>query len=490
MKSIIYITMLSLVMYSCYEDQGNYSYQPVNEIMVKGIPPTVTVTQFSTLSLVPSLEHSLIEEAGDLEYLWYVSRENGQVDTLSQELNMNMPVNLYPGTYKACFVVVQKAFGIFSKVPFQLVVEGQFGQGLLVLSEFGGYADLTYWERSGTVIEDVYGKVNGGEHLGTHPYKVCYMFKGYYLPAFITVMCQDGQGGCALSPVDFTKFRDYAGLFYQAPEQLKPEGYGYSNYSNYDETAFGDLYNDYIINNGQLHERSTYVGWYQPACAVEQDYELSGFTFMGMMQYIFYDNRNGQFLQKNSWPPNSFSIVELPENYCKGLRLLYADRGFAGADYPHYYCVFSDDALGEYYFMEVLLSPAGFKPLKKEKILFQPGKDTPFAASYTTEAMFYGQGNRLFCYDTGNGISSCVYDELGDNDRITALYLLPQYGEGSADTGEITLLQVKLFVGVSTPGEEREGSVYEFEVNLDNSLTFIRKKEHIAGKIVSMTWKF
>lgn len=91
----------------------------------------------------------------------------------------------------------------------------------------------------------------------------------------------------------------------------------------------------FIINNGQLHERSTYVGWYQPAYAVDQDYRLSEYTFMGMMQYIFYDNEHSQFLQKTSWPPNSFSVVEVPEGYFRDLYLVYADRGFAGTDYPH-----------------------------------------------------------------------------------------------------------------------------------------------------------
>ena len=56
-------------------------------------------------------------------------------------------------------------------------------------------------------------KVNPGLHLGRNPYRVCYMFKGYSIPAFVTVMCHDEQGGCALNPVDFTKFKDYAELF-------------------------------------------------------------------------------------------------------------------------------------------------------------------------------------------------------------------------------------------------------------------------------------
>ena len=490
MKSIIYIGLLLLTLTSCQEDKGNYTYRNINEISVTGIAATKTVTQFSILGMSPVINQTMPVSADDLEYLWYVDRGNGKIDTLSQELNIQTPVNLYPYTYEAYFVVIQKSTGIFTKVPFKLVVESQLGQGLLVLSDLNGYANLAYWERSGEVVQDVYEKVNPGLHLGRNPYRVCYMFKGYSIPAFVTVMCHDEQGGCALNPVDFTKFKDYAELFYQTPDPLHPDGYGYSNYFNYDETAFGDLYNDFIINNGQLHERSTYVGWYQPAYAVDQDYRLSEYTFMGMMQYIFYDNEHSQFLQKTSWPPNSFSVVEVPEGYFRDLYLVYADRGFAGTDYPHYYCVFKEKTTSDHYFVEVLMSPSGFKPLKKEKIGFAVQEDMPFAVSFTTSAIFYGVGNELYCYDTGNGRSVSCYNEFGSGAEITALYLVPQYGESSQYPGETVLSAVKLFVGVSLPGQEREGSVFEFEVNLDNTLTFIRKKEHIAGKIVSMTWKY
>ena len=383
MKSIIYIGLLLLTLTSCQEDKGNYTYRNINEISVTGIAATKTVTQFSILGMSPVINQTMPVSADDLEYLWYVDRGNGKIDTLSQELNIQTPVNLYPDTYEAYFVVIQKSTGIFTKVPFKLVVESQLGQGLLVLSDLNGYANLAYWERSGEVVQDVYEKVNPGLHLGRNPYRVCYMFKGYSIPAFVTVMCHDEQGGCALNPVDFTKFKDYAELFYQTPDPLHPDGYGYSNYFNYDETAFGDLYNDFIINNGQLHERSTYVGWYQPAYAVDQDYRLSEYTFMGMMQYIFYDNEHSQFLQKTSWPPNSFSVVEVPEGYFRDLYLVYADRGFAGTDYPHYYCVFKEKTTSDHYFVEVLMSPSGFKPLKKEKIGFAVQEDMPFAVSST-----------------------------------------------------------------------------------------------------------
>lgn len=58
----------------------------------------------------------------------------------------------------------------------------------------------------------------------------------------------------------FYEIQGLCGTVLSDSRPLHPDGYGYSNYFNYDETAFGDLYNDFIINNGQLHERSTYVG--------------------------------------------------------------------------------------------------------------------------------------------------------------------------------------------------------------------------------------
>ena len=105
--------------------------------------------------------------------------------------------------------------------------------------------------------------------------------------------------------------------------------------------------------------------------------------------------------------------MEVPEGYFRDLYLVYADRGFAGTDYPHYYCVFKEKTTSDHYFVEVLMSPSGFKPLKKEKIGFAVQEDMPFAVSFTTSAIFYGVGNELYCYDTGNGRSVSCYNEFG-----------------------------------------------------------------------------
>lgn len=96
-----------------------------------------------------------------------------------------------------------------------------------------------------------------------------------------------------------------------------------------------------------------------------------------------------------------------------------------------YYCVFKEKTTSDHYFVEVLMSPSGFKPLKKEKIGFAVQEDMPFAVSFTTSAIFYGVGNELYCYDTGNGRSVSCYNEFGSGAEITGPYLVPQYGESS-----------------------------------------------------------
>ena len=68
--------------------------------------------------------------------------------------------------------------------------------------------------------------------------------------------------------------------------------------------------------------------------------------------------------------------------------------------------------------------------------------------------------------------------------------LYPEYDYNTISGLILHLLEHIPHTGEKISWHEREGSVFEFEVNLDNTLTFIRKKEHIAGKIVSMTWKY
>ena len=57
---------MTVILYSCYDDKGNYSYEDIDEISIAGMPDTL-VTVFKntdTLKVVPELKHTLAAGSG------------------------------------------------------------------------------------------------------------------------------------------------------------------------------------------------------------------------------------------------------------------------------------------------------------------------------------------------------------------------------------------------------------------------------------------
>ena len=67
---------MTVILYSCYDDKGNYSYEDIDEISIAGMPDTL-VTVFKntdTLKVVPELKHTLAAGSGKYEYTWVRKR--------------------------------------------------------------------------------------------------------------------------------------------------------------------------------------------------------------------------------------------------------------------------------------------------------------------------------------------------------------------------------------------------------------------------------
>ena len=81
MRKNVYLIvwLMTVILYSCYDDKGNYSYEDIDEISIAGMPDTL-VTVFKntdTLKVVPELKHTLAAGSGKYEYTWVaVAKEN------------------------------------------------------------------------------------------------------------------------------------------------------------------------------------------------------------------------------------------------------------------------------------------------------------------------------------------------------------------------------------------------------------------------------
>ena len=99
MKRLIYF-ILGLLVASCYDDKGNYTYQEVNTLDVSlNKVYSVRLDKDTTVTIIPQLSQSLQENEDNLEYTWLHSTTNhnfyghGKFDTVGLEKNLNFHIN-------------------------------------------------------------------------------------------------------------------------------------------------------------------------------------------------------------------------------------------------------------------------------------------------------------------------------------------------------------------------------------------------------------
>ena len=99
MKRLIYF-ILGLLVASCYDDKGNYTYQEVNTLDGSlNKVYSVRLDKDTTVTIIPQLSQSLQENEDNLEYMWLHSTTNhnfyghGKFDTVGLGQNLNFHID-------------------------------------------------------------------------------------------------------------------------------------------------------------------------------------------------------------------------------------------------------------------------------------------------------------------------------------------------------------------------------------------------------------
>lgn len=257
-NNILLLFLLPFLCMGCMDEKGNYDYDPINSIQIDSLKSYYSVTQFEIPDIVPYLSQTMQEGEENLEFLWLLT--NGQdVDTLSRHRNLDEPVTVAPGRYfQTMYYVIDKNTGIYSKYNFTLDVTSALGEGLLVLSNLDGQANLSYI-RDGEVVKDLERNWGG---IGKDPVGVFFHNKSYYGPAYISIACRDEEGGIVLDGVTMEKAMAYKDFYHVALESPKPMSYQNCYYSykaqpNVIYMYTYDLYSEYFCDGNKIYERST-----------------------------------------------------------------------------------------------------------------------------------------------------------------------------------------------------------------------------------------
>ncbi|PKO99830.1 MAG: hypothetical protein CVU13_04705 [Bacteroidetes bacterium HGW-Bacteroidetes-8] len=501
-KLYIIIGLLSLMFYSCKKELGTYDRLDVNKVIIDTIL-TRTIQLGDTLRIIPEIAQTLEKSEDNLEYSWYWYKFGfTEVDTLSKERNLNykIPISTSLGSYTTICKVTDKKTGLFGKWMFTVNVAAANAEGVLVLSNLDGNAELGLLNLMKNYIGGLYYEANGS-HPGQNPVSVGFTKVNAvpYLNSII-IMCDDEKGGVVTNHMDFIKMYDYKKYFFVAPSVIKPQRY-YNGISGLDARY------DFIINNNRLHVRE-----YRNAQKTEEktffkpelmptSSEISPYAIADPFALLFYDNTNMKFVRVGVQSLQYLSTAFLPiaigtQNPATmpfdpnnvGLKLVNMDIGWKKLGFG----IFKDPATGQLYRLHFSFASMAFNASMsayyKKPITDAPNLEsaTSYVYSILDPYLYYSKDNLLYRYDLEFDKTQAIYnlDTVIANSKIDKLYMRYYAGQ--------TTHSGTLYLGSSEQGKSgKNGSLHVLKLDRSGTVSDVDTVyRNISGRIVSMDYKF
>lgn len=224
---------------SCVDDPGNYDYKDIKTmypIEISGLEDT-TLVILSNVTLAPTVTG--LNENAEYEYIWY-AYPNGIVgipkrDTLGREKELTFLMNYPSGIdYTLVYEIRDKATGYTVNEKIKIKGKSEFSTGWFILKDENGETDVDFISPEGNVNSDILSKATG-EKLKGEAVKMVYQSGRYYhqtehedgtvtldrnLKVFHILSSKDA---CVVNPEDFSIYKRYEDMFYQAPTEPNPQ---------------------------------------------------------------------------------------------------------------------------------------------------------------------------------------------------------------------------------------------------------------------------
>lgn len=176
MKKIVFLLYAMIFAWACYDDKGNYDYREINQVTIQGIDTLIRCDQMDLLVIPVELEGTQYADTNRFTYLWEVNRE-----VVATTKDLRIYANFPLGEHVARFVVTDKELGTKAFRNFNINVSSSTaGDGILVLSKYQGYAELSFkrLDKEGSVFTPNFYEALVGHPLGIEPRK---MHRNYLL---------------------------------------------------------------------------------------------------------------------------------------------------------------------------------------------------------------------------------------------------------------------------------------------------------------------
>lgn len=494
----------SEVFSSCsIDDNSQGPVYPLDDVVINGIMDSYeNVYVGHDFSISPSVKN-ISGNLGKLKYLW-ISYNNSSIrkaDTLSNEKDLNVKMNLSPGNHTVKFRVTDSSTGVFYEKSFDINVVNDFTNGLIILSENEGKAKLDFWiPGRKELLSNIFTLMNPDMSLGKNPQRVVFTPYANELSSEVLVLCQDATGGRILDSTTMLWKRDYRDLFIDFKTGPRPQAYFKANMR------------EYLLDNGLIYDRA--VNSNPPDMQVRSamstskgEYSIApnadfGDDMLPPDRMVFYDNEGKRFLIGYSLtsayltPATATTGVTYQKGGAfnpndVGLECIYANicmRNANGA--REYACICLDQdrlpwllRVGIGFWVEGVSPNRYFKDISKTLMM---GTGTYGATSFACNAsypdyMFYANGSAIYAYSMSGLSSKKLYDFAENSETVIV------------DRIELERDGKRLWVAFRDTKKEKKGAGFiGLNIQTDGGLKLLEdiRYDSISDKIVDFESKY
>lgn len=415
------ISILAVILSSCYKDKGNYDYAVANKLEIKDPNGVVNIpiTFGDTLKISPAITQTTAQNEENLTFEWMVfdnspaSSYNLPKTVIATTRNLAVKITEPPFTlgqnYRLTYKVTDKRTGVSSFLFYNLTIINKYASGWMFLEDKAGVGDFSMLLPNGTVERNVYSSLNSTVPMGK-PVKLeitAFQITDDLSPSSKKIYLLTETDGMELSYQTMLKKFNYGYLFYAAPQVIKPTRHTWVSNST-GATLSGTL--GVVVNDGKVH--TNLVGGFPGSKkwgaslltpAGNQNYVAAPYVAGGTTYTAtVYDVLNKRFYSSgntvlNAFPPAASTVFDMNN---VGMDLLYLDSANVVREYN---AVFKDETNTPYLLKFKTVATTALPNITLLKVQMSAPdivNMTAAASSTLTPHIYYGAGNKLYRYET------------------------------------------------------------------------------------------
>ncbi|MDR6784631.1 hypothetical protein ABIE26_003277 [Pedobacter africanus] len=443
------LSLLSIVVVSsCSKDLGNYEYNTINELNIKGVKSDYVVkTGIDTLRIKPDIAASLDQaDANRYTYFWVLKTGTLAFDTIGRNKDLEYAVRVNPSTYDLFYRVLDKQTGVTWTANTKITVSTGFSRGLLIMGEDEqGYAEA---EMLSMITDTVYIphilSTSGLPRL-REPVSLLHT-GGNDRETKLWAFTKTGSYYLDRATMTGTVTNNFSRVLYIS-EPINPETLHPIALAPQIRTAAGAVgstfYRAMLTVGGDVFAASPFLTggdfFNNPVNRVAPNLEtrLPAAPYLlypigSMSSFMWYDTQNQRFLMFTNFAGNVSSVLAdapnaiFPWNQPAGRSLVYAEntRNTDGGSTQGNSFAIMKDADNTHHIYKFYAN--GTNPAKRNYYMVKPiatdfAKADHYAFSSKRTVVFYSVGNKLYAYDYNPGNErSYTISNIG-NDVVTMI---------------------------------------------------------------------